>query len=73
MSGPCDVTVSEYPDDAKFFFGLTGAQATARLKKYAGKKLRLRVRPWEASSADHEALHTYQQELIKIGKGLSPL
>jgi hypothetical protein len=35
--------------------------------------LRLIPQPWEADAAHHEALRAYQMDLIKTGKGLTPI
>jgi hypothetical protein len=51
---------------------LTGAHAAALMQQNPDKRLHLRVRPWEATEADHEALRVYQLGLIKTGKGLLP-
>jgi hypothetical protein len=70
-SGPCDVWI---PGASLGASRLTGAEAVAWLRTHApNKNARLTVRPWEASTADHEALRDYQVDLIKSGRGLSPL
>ena len=68
--GPCDVWI---PGSSLGARRLAGAAAVAWLRKHApNRDARLTVRPWEASTADHEALHDYQVDLIAGGRGLSP-
>jgi hypothetical protein len=69
-SGPCDVWVHGASLGAS---RLTGAEAVAWLRKHASdKRAHLTVRPWQASTEDHEALRAYQVDLIKTGRGLAP-
>jgi len=68
-NGPCDVEVN----DSTGAKGLSGIEAVKWLKKYVSKNPRLTVHRWEASAEDHEALHAYQVDLIKSGKGLTPI
>jgi hypothetical protein len=71
LNGPCDVGVTG-PFGSVWLTNLSGAQAAAVMQRNADKRLRLRVRWWEATAADDEALRPYQVGLIKAGKGLAP-
>jgi hypothetical protein len=69
-SGPCDVWI---PGSSLGASRLTGAEAAAWLRTHAANQnARLTVRPWEASTSDHEALRDYQVYLIEGGRGLLP-
>jgi hypothetical protein len=69
-SGPCDVWI---PGASLGASRLTGAEAVAWLTMHAANQnARLTVRPWEASTSDHEALRDYQVYLIEGGRGLLP-
>jgi hypothetical protein len=69
-NGPCDAWI---PGSSLGATRVTGTEAVAWLKKHAGdKSARLTVRPWQASTQDHEALRAYQVDLIKAGRGLAP-
>ena len=70
ISKPCDVWIPGSSFGAKH---LTGAEAVAWLKAHSNDNAaRITVRPWEASAEDHEALRSYQVDLMKAGRGFLP-